>query len=50
MRAVNVNGVIHTVRAVMAGMKARGYGRIVNIRIQRCHWHVAPGHDLLCGD
>jgi NADP-dependent 3-hydroxy acid dehydrogenase YdfG len=31
MRAVNVNGVIHTVRAVMAGMKARGYGRIVNI-------------------
>lgn len=31
MRAVNVNGVIHTVRAVMAGMKSRGYGRIVNI-------------------
>ncbi len=31
MRAVNVNGVIHTVRAVMPEMKARGYGRIVNI-------------------
>jgi len=31
MRAVNVNGVIHTVRAVMTGMKARTYGRIVNI-------------------
>jgi 3-oxoacyl-[acyl-carrier protein] reductase len=31
MRAVNVNGVIHTVRAVMDGMKARRYGRIVNI-------------------
>jgi 3-oxoacyl-[acyl-carrier protein] reductase len=31
MRAVNVNGVIHTVRAAMAGMKARGYGWIVNI-------------------
>ena len=28
MRAVNVNGVTHTVRAVMVGMKARGYGRI----------------------
>ena len=31
LRAVNVDGVIHGVRAVMAGMKARGYGRIVNI-------------------
>jgi 3-oxoacyl-[acyl-carrier protein] reductase len=49
MRAVNVDGVIHTVRAVMVGMKARGYGRIVN-RVQCCNWHGAPGHDLLCGD
>jgi NAD(P)-dependent dehydrogenase (short-subunit alcohol dehydrogenase family) len=31
MRRVNVNGVINTVRATMMGMKARGYGRIVNI-------------------
>jgi NAD(P)-dependent dehydrogenase (short-subunit alcohol dehydrogenase family) len=31
MRAVNVDGVIHATRAVMAGMRARGYGRIVNI-------------------
>jgi 3-oxoacyl-[acyl-carrier protein] reductase len=31
MRQVNVDGVIHTVRAVAPGMKERGYGRIVNI-------------------
>jgi len=31
MRAVNVDGVIHATRAVMAGMRARRYGRIVNI-------------------
>ena len=31
MRAVNSDGVIHTVRATAPGMKARGYGRIVNI-------------------
>jgi 2-hydroxycyclohexanecarboxyl-CoA dehydrogenase len=31
MRAVNADSVIHTVRAVAPGMKARGYGRIVNI-------------------
>ena len=31
LRAVNVDGMIHTIRAVMAGMKARGYGRVVNI-------------------
>jgi NAD(P)-dependent dehydrogenase (short-subunit alcohol dehydrogenase family) len=31
MRAINADGVIHTVRAVAPGMKARGYGRIVNI-------------------
>ena len=31
LRAVNVDGTIHTIRAVMAGMKARNYGRIVNI-------------------
>lgn len=31
LRAVNVDGIIHTIRAVMGGMKARGYGRIVNL-------------------
>ena len=31
MRRVNVDGVIHTVRAVMPGMRERRYGRIVNI-------------------
>jgi 3-oxoacyl-[acyl-carrier protein] reductase len=31
MRCVNVDGVIHTIRAVAPGMQERGYGRIVNI-------------------
>jgi 3-oxoacyl-[acyl-carrier protein] reductase len=31
MRRVNVDGVIHTIRATMAGMRERRYGRIVNI-------------------
>ena len=31
LRAVNVDGTIHAIRAVVAGMKARNYGRIVNI-------------------
>jgi 3-oxoacyl-[acyl-carrier protein] reductase len=31
MRAVNVEGVIHVTRAVMEGMRARRYGRIVNV-------------------
>ena len=31
MREVNVDGLIHATRAVMAGMRARRYGRIVNI-------------------
>jgi 3-oxoacyl-[acyl-carrier protein] reductase len=31
MRRVNADGIIHTTRAVMAGMAERGYGRIVNI-------------------
>jgi 3-oxoacyl-[acyl-carrier protein] reductase len=31
LRAVNVDGTIHAIRAVVAGMKARSYGRIVNI-------------------
>ncbi len=31
MRAVNVDGVIHATRTVMPGMRARHYGRIINI-------------------
>jgi len=31
LRAVNVDGTIHAIRSVVAGMKQRGYGRIVNI-------------------
>jgi len=31
LRAVNVDGTIHAIRAVVASMKARRYGRIVNI-------------------
>jgi len=31
MRRVNVNGVINTIRAAVVGMKARGYGRVINI-------------------
>jgi len=31
MRQVNVDGVIHATRAVAGGMRAHGYGRIVNV-------------------
>jgi 3-oxoacyl-[acyl-carrier protein] reductase len=31
LRAVNVDGLIHATRAVMAGMRERRYGRIVNV-------------------
>jgi 3-oxoacyl-[acyl-carrier protein] reductase len=31
MRRVNVDGVIHTIRAVAPGMQERGYGRIIKI-------------------
>ncbi|MBV9249852.1 MAG: glucose 1-dehydrogenase [Acetobacteraceae bacterium] len=31
MREVNVDGVIHTTRAVMSGMRSLGYGRVVNV-------------------
>ncbi len=37
--ALNLSAAFHTIRAAMAGMKARGYGRIVNIA--SAHAHVA---------
>jgi 3-oxoacyl-[acyl-carrier protein] reductase len=43
MRAVNVNGVIHTVRAAMIGMKGRNYGRIVNIASNAAIGTALPG-------
>ncbi|MDA1311408.1 MAG: SDR family oxidoreductase [Proteobacteria bacterium] len=43
MRRVNVNGVINTIRATMTGMKARGYGRIVNIASNAAIGTALPG-------
>lgn len=43
MRRVNVNGVINTVRAVMAGMIDRGYGRIVNVASNAAIGTALPG-------
>ena len=43
MRRVNVNGVINTIRATMMGMKARGYGRIVNIASNAAIGTALPG-------
>jgi 3-oxoacyl-[acyl-carrier protein] reductase len=43
MRRVNVNGVINTVRAIIIGMKARGYGRIVNIASNAAIGTALPG-------
>ena len=44
LRAVNVDGVIHTVRAVMDGMRKRGYGRIVNISSIASHGTKMPNN------
>jgi NAD(P)-dependent dehydrogenase (short-subunit alcohol dehydrogenase family) len=43
MRQVNVDGVIHTIRAVSPGMKQRGYGRIVNIASNAAIGTALPG-------
>ena len=43
MRRVNVNGVINTIHATMDGMKARGYGRIVNIASNAAIGTALPG-------
>lgn len=44
MHRVNVNGIIHVTRAVMGGMKARGFGRIVNIGSIAGFGTAAPGY------
>jgi 3-oxoacyl-[acyl-carrier protein] reductase len=43
MRRVNVDGVIHTIRAVAPGMHERGYGRIVNIASNAAIGTALPG-------
>jgi 3-oxoacyl-[acyl-carrier protein] reductase len=44
MRGVNVDGVIHCVRATMAGMRERGYGRIVNVTSIAAIGTALPGN------
>jgi 3-oxoacyl-[acyl-carrier protein] reductase len=44
MRRVNVDGVIHTIRAVMGGMRQRRYGRIVNISSIAAIGTALPGN------
>jgi 3-oxoacyl-[acyl-carrier protein] reductase len=44
MRAVNVEGVINTTRAVMAGMRQRRYGRIVNVSSIAAIGTALPGN------
>jgi NADP-dependent 3-hydroxy acid dehydrogenase YdfG len=43
MRRVNVDRMIHTIRAVAPGMKERGYGRIVNIASNAAIGTALPG-------
>ena len=43
MRRINVDGVIHTIRAVAAGMRLRGYGRIINIASNAAIGTALPG-------
>jgi 3-oxoacyl-[acyl-carrier protein] reductase len=44
MREVNVEGVIHATRAVMGGMRARRYGRIVNVSSIAAIGTALPGN------
>lgn len=44
MRRVNVDGVIHTTRAVMNGMRQRRYGRIVNVTSIAAIGTALPGN------
>ncbi len=43
MRRTNVDGLIHVTRVVAAGMKERGYGRIVNLTSVAGHGTSLPG-------
>ena len=43
MRRTNVDGLIHVTRAALAGMKERGYGRIVNVTSIAAHGTTLPG-------
>jgi len=43
MRRVNVDGVVHATRAVLPAMKARRYGRIVNISSAAANGTTLPG-------
>ena len=44
MREVNVEGVINATRAVMGGMRARRYGRIVNVSSIAAIGTALPGN------
>jgi 3-oxoacyl-[acyl-carrier protein] reductase len=44
MRQVNVDGIIHTTRAVMGDMQARGYGRIINVASVAALGTAMPGN------
>jgi len=44
LRQINADGVIHATRAVMAGMRARRYGRIVNISSIAAIGTALPGN------
>ena len=44
MRQVNVDGVIHATRAVMGSMRARHYGRIVNLSSIAAIGTALPGN------
>ena len=43
MRRTNVDGLVHVTRAVVSGMQARGYGRIVNITSIAAHGTAMAG-------
>ena len=44
MRRINADGVIHASRAVMASMRARGYGRIINLASIAAIGTALPGN------
>jgi 3-oxoacyl-[acyl-carrier protein] reductase len=49
MRAINVDGLIHATRAVMTGMRARRYGRIVNVSSIAALGTALPGNAFYAG-